>query len=422
MRVGCVSNNVRYRLMALEPWLILALTPFFIFPNAWTPWAVLALPLLWLARSVLSRGRWARRRPAHVPLLLLCLTIFPALRVAPDMAAARTSLLYLLPGIALCWALVQGRLGCIQADLWTAALLGMAIFLAVLLPLAMPGLPANLPWSAAVTARLPAAWRERVNPNVLGGGLALLVPFALAALVGRPFLSRDQEGPAPPGWGSRAADAGLRAVALLALLASLAALILTRSRGALLATLGGVGLLAILDWTATRRWWLPALLVMAVGLGLFAAPFLAHTLPAPDSEETLTLAGRLPIWEAVLRMLGRAPLTGVGLGNFQRVMARDEPGADPARPQGANHAHNLFLQVAADLGVVGCVAFMALYGLSLRAAYRAWRAGGGRLAMGLIGGLSAAGLHGMVDAVQWGTKPAFLLWLFMGLALSLDLE
>jgi len=205
-------------------------------------------------------------------------------------------------------------------------------------------------------------------------------------------------------------------------MASQAALVVTYSRGALLAALWGASLLALLDWVASRRWWLPALLVMAIGLGLLAGPFVARALPPPDPEQTLTLAGRLPIWGAAVRMIGRAPLTGVGLGNFQLVMARDEPGILPRPPQGAEHAHNLLLQVAADLGLIGLAAFLVLYGLSLRAAYRAWRDGGGALAMGLFGGLSAAGLHGLADAVQWGSKPAFLLWLFMGLALSLGEE
>jgi O-antigen ligase len=298
----------------------------------------------------------------------------------------------------------------------------MAFFLAILLPLAVPRLPAGLVPLAGLTARLPAWLQERVNPNVLGGGLALLSPFALAVLVGR--WEKPCEGLEPsqgsPKW--CAVGVALRLLALLAVMVSQAALVVTYSRGALLAALGGASLLALLDWVASRRWWLPALLVMATGLGLLAGPFVARALPPPDPEQTLTLAGRLPIWGAAVRMIGRAPLTGVGLGNFQLAMARDEPGILPRSPQGAEHAHNLFLQVAADLGLIGLAAFLVLYGLSLRAAYRAWRDGGGALAMGLFGGLSAAGLHGLADAVQWGSKPAFLLWLFMGLALSLGEE
>jgi putative inorganic carbon (HCO3(-)) transporter len=188
--------------------------------------------------------------------------------------------------------------------------------------------------------------------------------------------------------------------------------------------LGGAALLALLDWVASRRWWLPALLVMTTGLVLLAGPFIERALPPPDSKDVLTLDGRLPIWEAAIRMIGRAPLSGAGLGGFQTVSALDAAyvSADglPDSSQRAEHAHNLFLQVASDLGLVGLAAFVALYGLSLRAAYRAWRDGGGALAMGLLGGLSAAALHGLVDATQWGSKPAFLLWLFIGLALSLD--
>ncbi len=458
-----MSVNLHRPLAGLEPWLILALAPAFIFPGDWTPWAVLALPVLWLARWVLpgtpEPGRGGLRAAAKLALLALGLSIFPALRAATPfgLAAARQVLLYLLLGMALAWALLQRRPGRIEAGLWAAALAAMALFLALLLPLARPHLPPELAPLEALAARLPARLQEQVNPNVLGGALALLVPFALALALGgndsppllgegpgersrRPLALGGNDSPplsgegpgersvrplalggndSPPLSGEGPGERSVRALALLALLAGLAALVVTQSRGALLAVLGAAGLLAGLDWIVTRRWWLPALLALATGLGLLMGPSVARALPPPPPEERLTLAGRLPIWGATLRMLGRAPLAGVGLGNFQAVMARDEPDVLPRSPGGASHAHQLLLQVAADLGLVGLAAFTALYALSLRAAYRAWRCGE-RLGMGVFGALAAAGLHGLVDAVQWGSKPAFLLWLFMGLALSLE--
>jgi O-antigen ligase len=416
-----VSGAWRYRLAALEPWLILALTPCFLFLRAWSLWAVSALPVLWLGRRALAGRAAIRPCPANLPLLLIGLAIFPALRVASDLAAARQSLLYLLAGIALCWALMQRRPGRGAGALWAAALLSMALALAAFLPLTMPELPASLASLTNLIGRLPDWLRESVNPNILAGGLAPLAILALAILVGRSPLSREEEA---AGGGTRLAEAGLRLLALFTLVVSLAALVITQSRGALLAVLGGAALLALLDWVASRRWWLPALLVMTTGLVLLAGPFIERALPPPDSKDVLTLDGRLPIWEAAIRMIGRAPLSGAGLGGFQTVSALDAAyvSADglPDSSQRAEHAHNLFLQVASDLGLVGLAAFVALYGLSLRAAYRAWRDGGGALAMGLLGGLSAAALHGLVDATQWGSKPAFLLWLFIGLALSLD--
>jgi O-antigen ligase len=416
----------RYFLSALEPWLILALALFFLFPQTWTLWALASLPLLWSARRVLSAQAFVRSSPANLPLLLLLLTILPAVRSASDLEAARQSLLFLVLGVALCWALMQHRLRRVEGALWTAALLSMAFSLALLLPLAVPDFSGGLGPLPGLTANLPAWLQERINANVLAGGLSLLSPFALAVLVARsPLVPQGANSEAGPAGGPPARQAigiGLRLLALLSLIVSQAALAISQSRGALLAVLGTVMLLAALDWLTSRRWWLPALLAILVGLGLLSNPLLARVLPAPRLDETLTLAGRLPIWEAGLRMIGRSPLTGVGLGNFQRVMARDEPGASPLLPEGASHAHNLFLQVAADLGLVGLAAFLALYAFSLRAAYYTWRRSGGALPMGLFAALSAAALHGLVDAVQWGSKPAFLLWLFMGLALSLECE
>ncbi|MER3513799.1 MAG: hypothetical protein C4310_04935, partial [Chloroflexota bacterium] len=79
--------------------------------------------------------------------------------------------------------------------------------------------------------------------------------------------------------------------------------------------------------------------------------------------------GRLELWSRALEAIADYPFTGIGMGTFDHVIPLRYPyvllaGAELAVP----HAHNLFLQVAVDLGLPGLIAFVALLGLVLAAA------------------------------------------------------
>jgi putative inorganic carbon (HCO3(-)) transporter len=112
------------------------------------------------------------------------------------------------------------------------------------------------------------------------------------------------------------------------------------------------------------------------------------------------------------------------MGTFDRVVPLRYPyillaGAELAIP----HAHNLFLQVAVDLGIPGLIAFTALLAVVLSAALRAARTWVGERdlalqAAGLGAGMAAVLVHGLVDAAVWGTKPAIILWAIMGLTMA----
>ena len=90
------------------------------------------------------------------------------------------------------------------------------------------------------------------------------------------------------------------------------------------------------------------------------------------------------------------------------------------------HAHNLFLQVAVDLGLPGLVAYLALLGLTFSSAFSAYRAfqrrGHDALSMlcaGCIAGLIGMCVHGLDDVANWGIKLAFVPWVVMGLVVGL---
>ena len=85
---------------------------------------------------------------------------------------------------------------------------------------------------------------------------------------------------------------------------------------------------------------------------------------------------RLTIWETAGKMFVDRPLTGVGAGVFARVYERYSTRAnDPFRPGGAFgrslHAHNVYVSIAAETGVLGLLGIIVAFVLCLKWYYAA---------------------------------------------------
>jgi hypothetical protein len=79
-----------------------------------------------------------------------------------------------------------------------------------------------------------------------------------------------------------------------------------------------------------------------------------------------------------------------------------------------------------DLGLPGLLAYVTMVVLSLGlmvAVLRRSKDGWHRCqAAGILGALTAVWVHGLFDAVLWGTKPSFLMWWLLGLAMTVSLS
>jgi O-antigen ligase len=211
---------------------------------------------------------------------------------------------------------------------------------------------------------------EGVNANELGE--LLVVAVVLAGALGA---SRSLPSPA-------------RAVSYAAAGLSVIALLMTASRGALVGLLVAL-LVAPLLIGPGRRLAALALVVLSVAGG---ATYLLAYAPAADlqriTQADTTGTGRTDIWKVGWRMVEANPLTGVGVGNYNNstVHYLFEPGTitrsdfivdDPKA------AHNIYLQVLAELGIPGLAFMLLIVGTVLVYLLKAAR------------GFARAGDHGM---------------------------
>lgn len=427
-------------LLWLEPmWIMLVAPSILLRDLLWDPWvhpwAVAALFLFWPLR-LLCDWQLAPATPLNKPIYLLLLWAPVGLWASVNAERSWQALGYLALGIALYFALLNWSPT--QRRPW---------LIVVLFALLGVGLPAL---GIALFKRVPTEFLnfstefakskpldlldtgETVNPNVLAGTLLLPIPLFVALA-----LRND--------WARR------RWIPLLLLAPAgitILGLLISQSRGAFLAMLLSVLLLLILCWP----WFgIVVMVVLVTAIVVFSWDGLVLFAEAIGSDGSITsLSGRWQIWLQSLQALSGFPVTGIGIGTFDLVMPTQYPLPDQDL-HNIPHAHNLFLQISMDLGIPGVLLFAWLLVAALLVLVRLlWNEGGFEeeydryrvqrhsrhkqrqqrrdkafawaLAAGVLTALVAMILHGLVDAVTWGTKLAFAPWLLFSLTSLLYLQ
>jgi O-antigen ligase len=102
------------------------------------------------------------------------------------------------------------------------------------------------------------------------------------------------------------------------------------------------------------------------------ARFVVTTILEPDRNPGVEM--RLGIWRDAIRLFRSRPITGHGLGTYD-VTAYALPGntASLAFREKGWHAHNVYLHVLAETGLLGLVAWCYLWFSILVALWRAWK-------------------------------------------------
>jgi putative inorganic carbon (HCO3(-)) transporter len=177
------------------------------------------------------------------------------------------------------------------------------------------------------------------NPNDLAMNMTSLLPAAIViALSGRQ-------------------PAGKRLVALLTAALMVATIIFTQSRGGALGIVAALGAIAVLG-----RWMRRGVGTITIVAVLVATPFLsdsfwARMVSIVDEESDKQFTGsrearRLVMLEGIDAFLEH-PLTGVGVGQFKNYNPSE-------RKERWRETHNVLIQVAAETGFFGLLAFSFL--------------------------------------------------------------
>jgi O-antigen ligase len=266
-----------------------------------------------------------------------------------------------------------------------------------------------------------ALWRVFagfVNPDFLAGYLLMTVPLTAGLLI-------------------VAKTPAMKLLAVTGFILQAACLIVTFSRlgfAALTFSLILFGLLLLRSGAAGRsnRKAILLVFVLLAGVVVVAGGPLLRRLLASGGE-SYSAQFRLYTWRGTARMVAANPVLGTGVGSFETAY---QPYAVVSYTQ---HAHNGFLQLAAETGLLGLLLFIAGIAMTIWSALRVLfrkveppieesvapaamshpfesRA----LLAALVAGFAAAVLHNLFDSDFYTPANAFMFAAVCGLILSLS--
>ncbi len=162
-------------------------------------------------------------------------------------------------------------------------------------------------------------------------------------------------------------------------------------------------------------------LLLIIGLLVLAVlPFLPKE-KMRNILDTSSFEDRSEMWGTGWKIYMEHPIIGNGLNTFFGKFK--ESRTDYARGQLGSYAHNGFLQMAADIGVIGLGAFLAILLQVFYRTFRFIRSCDNRfyrsLAIGLGGGLLAFLIHSFFDTNLHSLPLVALFWLNVGVLMSL---
>lgn len=147
---------------------------------------------------------------------------------------------------------------------------------------------------------------------------------------------------------------------------------------------------------------LPAFLLLQLLLTIFFSEAMIHT-PVRRAMEALShpsVSLRWQFWQTSITLFSQSPFLGIGVGQmrWQTLLLADNPSANPAHIF-FEHAHNLFLNLLAEMGIF---AFLIVFGAlllwlrrflkSFALSFETWW---------LLASLVVIGLHSMLEYPLW---------------------
>ncbi len=345
---------------------------------------------------------------------LLALTAVVSLVASPD---RRTSLPYVIQVLvgAGCVLAVAGRpVPGIRRRLTPSRLitvyvaLGYVALPAILLSTRWPiyklsflsGLYAAMPSIRSLPISLFA---QGLTPNQAGGLMATFTAFAIAIAISAASARSEN----PRRRRQQRIAAGILGVC------GTGVVFMTGSRAALVA----VGVTVVVTLVVRDRRWL---LLPAAGAAAMAVVVLVH----PDTpravleiflrDETIEtkLVARLDIWQSVLRAIQDHPFTGIGLGVLNQILPFRYPYETVGLSFTVTHAHDVYLDTALTLGIVGLVGLLLVLAGIVRTALALpdHLSAARTYALGMLASAMVFMVFGITDSLSLSTPSSLVLW------------
>lgn len=271
------------------------------------------------------------------------------------------------------------------------------------------------------------------QPNPYAGYLGLILPLAFGTMLGiligmlgtertlSGFLCRERTlFRSPRARGNAAASVPYVGLAAISFGVMLAALFFSYSRGAWVGVAAALGTTALLVLVRSKRaaaaaigLGLLALIVMGLGEINIVPNIIAERFATVGeyfnfedvrgvraNDENFALVERRAHWQAAWDMFEDSPWMGVGFGNYAEAYPKY---ALPKWDDPLGHAHNYYLNVLAETGGIGFLAYLVLWSAIFLNVGRAVLASKDAITRGIVAGafgvLVALSIHNFFDSL-----------------------
>ena len=193
-------------------------------------------------------------------------------------------------------------------------------------------------------------------------------------------------------------------------------LVLTYSRGAWLSVVAVTALCGRL-YNRKVLWVFLVIPVLALVCHDGVMERLLSIFNPTDTSSTL----RIALWESTVAMILDKPLLGIGWGSYWLVYPDydfflNNPAATIV------HAHNMYLHIAAEIGIPGLMVFLAIiYGHTRKAiqvlaqTQNTWVAG---VMLGTVAAVLGLAVNGFTDYIMFNVQMSMLFWLLNALIIA----
>jgi putative inorganic carbon (HCO3(-)) transporter len=400
-------KNLANNLVSSELPVVLVLVMLSFLFEGMLPLSVIIAFGYWFLRRF-TRGYFTKRTPADISIVLLVLMSLVSLWVTTLPESTFLQVNRMMIGILSFYSLINGIRDRNKLRLAILGLILAGLLLAGIAPVSVEWVFDKFPIiPQSVYDAFPRLINDTVHRNVMAGTLILIFPYALALIL----------------FSLKPLGLTERVFLFVSMLVIFIIIVLAQSRGAFIA-LGAVFITLII----LRFSWGWILVPFSLcGLLLFGYYIGLETLLNFISVGvSLTgLEGRIEVWSRSVYMIQDFPLSGIGMGSFGDVvdlmypLFLEPPGSVP-------HAHNLFLQIAVDLGIPGFIAWISILIIIIVISLKIYQLGRSRsdsiisgVGAGMVASQVALFVHGITDAVTWGmVKPSPIVWIIWGLVIS----
>ncbi len=359
----------------------------------------LAVGVAFIIHFLWQRKFYLPKNPLKVPLSLFILVIFIAAITSVTPQESIKQLLFYLTAFIISGVIIFSIKDQIQLN-ELIYILTLSVLIVSLYGIYQYfiGAEAGSGW---VDAKLNPDLKTRVystleNPNILAEYLVLFLPLSVAGL-----------------WNEKNKFRQLLYIISIGLGAL--CLIFTFSRG------GWVGFalaLGLFIFIREPKLLIPLMIIALISL-FFVPDVILARLSSIGSFEDTSNAYRLSVWQASLGMIGHYGLTGVGLGYAASLYTY--PAFMLAGIKAA-HAHNIFLQLTIELGIVGILVFLwliiKLYRLSSNVILKGKNLQAKTIAISVMGAFTGHLFHGLVEYVWFHPKILLTFWVMVGILIA----